>query len=84
MIAESFDEAHRCALVGVGVLPLQYIDGQNASSLGLSGKEAFTIELNDGVSLNELVAVKVRKLSRRSCTVAVLFVVEHFGIEHFD
>ncbi len=43
VIAESFERIHRSNLIGMGVLPLQYKDGQNAQSLGLSGREVFAI-----------------------------------------
>ncbi|MBX3015963.1 MAG: aconitate hydratase AcnA [Caldilineaceae bacterium] len=43
VIAESFERIHRSNLVGMGVLPLQFKDGQNVSSLGLSGFETFDI-----------------------------------------
>jgi aconitate hydratase len=41
VIAESFERIHRSNLVGMGILPLQFIDGQNAESLGLTGEEVF-------------------------------------------
>jgi aconitate hydratase len=44
VIAESFERIHRSNLVGMGVLPLTYKDGQSAASLGLSGSEVFTLE----------------------------------------
>jgi aconitate hydratase len=44
VIAESFERIHRSNLVGMGVLPLTFKDGQNATSLGLTGRETFTIE----------------------------------------
>jgi len=44
VIAESFERIHRSNLVGMGVLPLQYKPGQNLESLGLSGKELFSID----------------------------------------
>jgi aconitate hydratase len=44
VIAESFERIHRTNLVGMGLLPLQYSEGQNAASLGLTGKEVFHIE----------------------------------------
>jgi aconitate hydratase len=44
VIAESFERIHRSNLVGMGVLPLTFTDGQNAASLGLTGRETFTIE----------------------------------------
>jgi aconitate hydratase len=43
VIAESFERIHRSNLIGMGVLPLQYKEGQNAHSLGLTGKETFEI-----------------------------------------
>jgi aconitate hydratase len=44
VIAESFERIHRSNLVGMGVLPLQFLDGESARSLGLSGEEVFSIE----------------------------------------
>ena len=43
VIAESYERIHRSNLVGMGVLPLQYPDGQDADSLGLTGTETFSI-----------------------------------------
>ncbi len=43
VIAESFERIHRSNLVGMGVLPLQFKDGESAASLGLTGRETFTI-----------------------------------------
>lgn len=43
VIAESFERIHRSNLIGMGVLPLQFLDGQSAQSLGLSGEETFSI-----------------------------------------
>ena len=52
VIAESFERIHRSNLIGMGVLPLQFPKGQNAESLGLTGRETFSItgieELNQG------------------------------------
>ena len=44
VIAESFERIHRSNLVGMGVLPLQFLPGENATSLGITGKEIFNIE----------------------------------------
>jgi aconitate hydratase len=44
VIAESYERIHRSNLIGMGVLPLQFNDGQNAATLGLTGFETFTIE----------------------------------------
>ena len=43
VLAESYERIHRSNLVGMGVLPLQYLSGQNAESLGLTGAEQFSI-----------------------------------------
>ncbi len=43
VIAESFERIHRSNLVGMGVLPLVFKEGQNAESLGLTGRETFNI-----------------------------------------
>ncbi|TAN28040.1 MAG: aconitate hydratase AcnA [Castellaniella sp.] len=52
VIAESYERIHRSNLIGMGVLPLQFPEGQNASTLGIRGKETFEITgvtaLNDG------------------------------------
>jgi aconitate hydratase len=49
VVAESYERIHRTNLVCMGILPLQYKDGDSAASLGLSGKEVFAIEgLGDG------------------------------------
>ena len=43
VIAESYERIHRSNLIGMGILPLQFIDGQNTQSLGLNGHEVFDI-----------------------------------------
>jgi len=43
-LAESFERIHRSNLIGMGILPLQFRDGETADSLGLSGREVFDIE----------------------------------------
>jgi aconitate hydratase len=51
VIAESFERIHRSNLIGMGVLPLQFKEGQNAQSLGLTGKESYEIiGLNGGAA----------------------------------
>ena len=44
VISESFERIHRANLVGMGVLPLNFVDGQNAGSLGLDGSEVFDFD----------------------------------------
>ena len=48
VIAESFERIHRSNLVGMGILPLQFLPGESAASLGLTGREAYTIALPAG------------------------------------
>src|SRR5204862_7276627 len=52
VLAESYERIHRSNLIGMGVLPLQYPAGEDASSLGLTGEETFSVSgitaLNDG------------------------------------
>jgi len=51
-IAESYERIHRSNLVGMGVLPLQYLPGQNRESLGLTGREKYTIGgIADGLAV---------------------------------
>jgi aconitate hydratase len=54
VIAESYERIHRSNLIGMGVLPLQFPEGQSAESLGLTGEETFSIagvtELNEGTT----------------------------------
>jgi aconitate hydratase len=54
VIAESYERIHRSNLIGMGVIPLQFPDGESAESLGLTGEETFSItgitELNDGTT----------------------------------
>ena len=65
MIAESFERIHRSNLIGMGVLPLQFKDGENAKSLGLDGTEVFSIEgitaLNSGGVPKELTVIAGEK-----------------------
>jgi aconitate hydratase len=62
VIAESFERIHRSNLVGMGVLPLKFMDGQNAESLGLKGDEVFDIlGLNDTMAPKSVVTVKAKK-----------------------
>jgi aconitate hydratase len=61
VIAESYERIHRSNLVGMGVLPLQYLAGENAASLGLTGSETFTIHgVADGLRPHQELTVIVR------------------------
>jgi aconitate hydratase len=53
VLAESFERIHRSNLIGMGVLPLQYVEGESAAALGVTGHETFDIE---GTDISELPA----------------------------
>jgi aconitate hydratase len=58
VIAESYERIHRSNLVGMGVLPLQFLPDQNAQTLGLTGQEEYSIpELNDSIQPGQALAV---------------------------
>jgi aconitate hydratase len=54
VIAESYERIHRSNLVGMGVLPLQFQDGDSANSLGLTGEEEISITGIDGGDAKEV------------------------------
>jgi aconitate hydratase len=59
VIAESFERIHRSNLIGMGVLPLQYAEGESAESLGLTGRESFDISGFAGLEPGKQLTVKV-------------------------
>lgn len=61
VIAESYERIHRSNLVGMGVLPLQFKDGETPDTLGLSGKEEFTIHLDNSLKAQQEVKVTAKK-----------------------
>ena len=65
VIAESFERIHRSNLVGMGVLPLRFVDGQNAESLGLDGSETFDIAGLNEVKPQSQLTVKATKSDGR-------------------
>jgi aconitate hydratase len=71
VIAESFERIHRSNLVGMGILPLQYAPGDSASSLGLSGRETFTIHGVDSMRPGQQVDVKATNADGQTTTFSV-------------
>uniref|UniRef100_A0A3Q2FRN0 Iron-responsive element-binding protein 2 n=1 Tax=Cyprinodon variegatus TaxID=28743 RepID=A0A3Q2FRN0_CYPVA len=61
VIAESFEKLHKNQLVGMGIMPLQFLSGQNADTLELSGKERFSIILPERLSLRQQLTVRTSK-----------------------
>jgi aconitate hydratase len=57
VIAESYERIHRSNLVGMGVLPLEYINGQTADSLGLDGTESILISIDETLQPRQFVEV---------------------------
>ncbi|KAF4674962.1 hypothetical protein FOL46_003408 [Perkinsus olseni] len=59
VIAKSYERIHRSNLVGMGILPLQFPEGVDADSLGLDGREQFSIDLNNGdLSVGQKITVR--------------------------
>ncbi|HVL23139.1 MAG TPA: aconitate hydratase, partial [Thermomicrobiales bacterium] len=58
VIAESFERIHRSNLVGMGVLPLQYLDGETARTHGLTGAEVFAVAVDDQLKPRQRLTVK--------------------------
>jgi aconitate hydratase len=91
VVAESFERIHRSNLVGMGVLPLQFLNGENAQTHGLDGSETISIEgLQDGASKTATVVARRADGSEKRFEVAVLLLtpkeVEYFrhgGILHY-
>ncbi len=65
VIAASFERIHRSNLVGMGVLPLQFAEGQTADSLGLDGTETFNIDIPDDLSPRQTIKVTATKTDGR-------------------
>lgn len=61
VIATSYERIHRSNLVGMGVLPLQFADGESHASLGLDGTEEFTIHVDDNLKPRQTVKVEAKK-----------------------
>ncbi|HET9959132.1 MAG TPA: aconitate hydratase AcnA [Polyangiaceae bacterium] len=61
VIAESYERIHRSNLIGMGVLPLEFVAGENRESLGLTGEETYSIEgISDSLAPRKIVTVRVR------------------------
>ncbi|GIR77011.1 MAG: hypothetical protein CM15mP78_17100 [Candidatus Poseidoniales archaeon] len=68
VIATSFERIHRSNLVGMGVLPLTFKDGESHETLGLTGHESFTIPLSDAVQPLEWVTITAQRADGTSVT----------------
>ncbi|XP_039599297.1 cytoplasmic aconitate hydratase-like, partial [Polypterus senegalus] len=59
VLAESYERIHRSNLVGMGVIPLEYLPGETAESLGLTGKERYTIVIPEDLTPRTIVDIKL-------------------------
>lgn len=59
VLAESFERIHRSNLVGMGIIPLQFKDGENAESLQLTGHEQYSITLPPKIGIKQVITVGV-------------------------
>jgi aconitate hydratase len=93
VIAQSFERIHRSNLVGMGIVPLQFKDGDSWQSLGLTGEEQITINgLADGVRPREMLKVDVTRADGSTtsfeviCRIDTLDEIDYFkngGILHY-
>ena len=60
VLAESFERIHRSNLVMMGLLPLQFLEGQTAENLGLTGYESYDINLSENPGINDIVDIIAR------------------------
>jgi aconitate hydratase len=72
ILAESYERIHRSNLVGMGVLPLQYMDGDTAEKLGLTGNETFTIT---GIANDITPLKKVQVIAKKENGQAIKFMM---------
>src|SRR5690606_24367653 len=72
VVAESFERIHRSNLIGMGVLPLQFQDGQSWSSLGLTGAETVSIAGVAGFKPRQQVTLKIARPGGKIDEVSVL------------
>jgi aconitate hydratase len=84
VIAASFERIHRSNLVGMGVLPLQFLDGTCAQSLGLDGSEKFSITgLSDAIKPGQQVTLEIEKDGQKRSVPVKLRIDTPIEIEYY-
>ncbi len=93
VIAESYERIHRSNLIGMGVLPLQFLEGESKESLGLTGEETYSVlGIANGLAPGKLLEVEARaadgsvknlKARARIDTAVELSYYQHGGILQF-
>lgn len=77
VLAESYERIHRSNLVGMGVIPLEYLPGEDADMLGLTGQERYTIIIPENLTPRMQVQVKVSQrltmpgLAKKGCVFVI-------------
>ena len=72
VVAQSFERIHRSNLVGMGVLPLQFMEGTSAQSLGLDGSETFSLTgLSESIQPGQTLTLEIKKADGKTQTVPV-------------
>ena len=80
VIVESFERIHRSNLIGMGVLPLQFMDGMSKETLGIKGDEVFdVIGLDDGVSVKMTVTLVIHRMDSSTEDVPLLCRIDTEG-----
>ncbi len=72
VIAVSYERIHRSNLVGMGVLPLEFLPGQSREALGLDGTESFAIDIDDNVQPRQKIVVTATKSNGQKVTFETL------------
>lgn len=67
VLAESYEKIHKDHLIGIGIAPLQFLPGENAESLGLSGRETFSLALPEELSPGVTLSMKVPSVPSTVC-----------------
>ena len=84
VIAESYERIHRSNLIGMGVLPLQFFQGQSATSFGLTGEEVYSIEgIADGLKMGKLLRCKASSKGKTKTFEAVCRIDTPIEIEYY-
>ena len=77
VVARGFERIHRSNLVGMGVLPLQFVGGDSAASLGLRGNEVFDLQgLEGGISPRQQVTLDIRRSDGSCLSVPLLLRID--------
>ena len=59
IIAESYERVHRSNLIGMGIIPFEFVNGQYAEILGLTGREQFSIQIDETLDVKKQIEVEV-------------------------